>query len=247
MKKEVYSIFFSGNSCTYTNNMPVAIFKKFAEAAGYQIEVTSITNGGYRLSQLADPTDTYGAKVERALTGAKKYDFVILQEQSIRPAAETAPKFYEAVRNLSERIRKTGATPILYATWGRKTGSSTLDTYGWTYESMTWRLAAAYQAIGEELEIPVAHVGLAFYDINTNQGGIELYNSDKSHPSYAGSYLAAVTLFAEIFHVDPTAVSYTDTLSSENAGILREAARKTVFETPNIPENYKTVSKGTGA
>ncbi len=237
-----YSILFIGNSYTYYNDMPTAIFKQFAEAAGYSVTVASITKGAHTLTKFADPTDEYGAKVEAALTGTKNYDYIIIQEQSETPANANVQNFYSAVRNLSQRIRNKGAAPILYSTWGRKAGSATLTNNGWTNESMTWKLAAAYQAIGDELNIPVAHAGLAFYDVYTTQSSIELYNSDLSHPSYAGSYLAAATLFAKIFNDDPTDVSFNGTLSAENAAILREAARKAVFATPTIPEEYKTTS-----
>ena len=238
--KKTYSVLFIGNSYTYYNDMPTSIFKRIAESAGYEVDVTAITKGSHKLSQFADPTDEYGAKVEKALTGTEKYDFVILQEQSILPAGENALNFYAAVRNLTERIRETGANPVLYSTWGRKEGSDTLETHGWTNESMTWKLAAGYQAIGDELGIPVAHVGLAFYDVYTNQSSIELYNADMSHPSYAGSYLAASTLFAKIFNANPMTVSFNGDLSVTNANILREAARKAVFETPSIPKEDKT-------
>ncbi len=241
--KKTYSVLFIGNSYTFYNDMPTAIFEKIAEAEGYEVEVTAITKGAHKLSQFADPKDEYGAKVEKALTGTKTYDFVILQEQSVRPAGSNAPDFYAAVRNLAQRIRATGATPVLYSTWGRKIGSSTLESNGWTNESMTWKLAAGYQAIGDELGIPVAHAGLAFYDVYTNQSSIELYNEDKSHPSYAGSYLAAACLFAKIFNVNPATVSFTGDLSEPNADILCEAARKAVFETPAIPDEYKTASR----
>ena len=46
-----------------------------------------------------------------------------------------------------------------------KTGNANLDKYSLTNESMTWKMAASYQAIGDELSIPVVHVGLAFYDL----------------------------------------------------------------------------------
>lgn len=241
-----YSILFIGNSYTYYNDMPTAIFRMITKDMGYRVNVTAITKGSHKLSQFADPTDEYGAKVEKALKGTTKYDYVIIQEQSIRPATENAPDFYGAVRNLSERIKATGATPVLYATWGRKSGSSTLNEYGWTNESMTWKLAAAYQAIGDELGIRVVHVGLAFHDIYTNKSDIELYNSDKTHPSYAGSYLAATSLFAGIFRVDPTKIDYRGGLSPDEADALCEAARKTVFETLPIPLEYQTTSKGIG-
>jgi len=246
LEKREYSILFIGNSYTHTNKMSTDIFAKFAKAGGYPVKVVSITKNAYTLQQFADPADTYGAQVETALTGTKKYDFVFLQEQSVRPAGSTAPDFYAAVRNLTERIRATGAIPVLYSTWGRKEGNSTLDKYGWTNTSMTWKLAAGYQAIGDELEIPVAHAGLAFYDVYTNHSDIEIYHTDKSHPSYEGSYLAAATLFGKIFNADPTGVDYNGTLSEETASILREAARKAVFETPSIPDEYLTMSEGIG-
>ena len=245
--KKTYSILFIGNSYTYYNNMPETIFKNLAKSAGYDVEIASITEGAYTLEKMADPNDTYGAQVERALTGTKKYDYVILQEQSARPATASVGDFYEAVRNLSARIQESGATPILYSTWGRKMGSSTLTKNGWTNESMTWKLAAAYEAIGKELNIPVAHVGLAFYDIYTASSTVELYNDDKSHPTYAGSYLAAATLFAEIFNEDLTEVNYTGSLSEGNALVLRQAAARAVFQTPSIPDEYKTASEGIGS
>ena len=241
-----YSILFIGNSYTYYNDMPTAIFEKFAEAAGYDVEVTAITKGAYKLYQFADPTDEYGAKVEKELTGSKKYDFVILQEQSIRPASENAPDFYASVRNLSERIKATGATPVLYSTWGYKKGNANLEKYSLTNESMTWKMAASYQAIGDELGIPVVHVGLAFYDVYTGDSGIELYNADNSHPSAAGSYLAASTLFAGMFNADPTEVDCKVGVTAHNADVLREAAKRAVFETPSIPGEYIISSKGIG-
>jgi len=242
--EKTYSILFIGNSYTYYNDMPTAIFKQFAISAGYKVEVNAITNGGHKLSEFAEPSDEFGARVESVLKSDKRYDYIILQEQSLRPTLEgDVNKFYDAVRNLAERIRKTGAKPILYSTWGRKTGSTELNKYSFTNETMTWKLAASYQTIGDELEIDVAHAGLAFYDVFTNHSDIELYNLDKSHPSYEGSYLAATTLFAKIFNLNPTTVSYTGRLSQEKADILCEAAKRVVFETPSITEEYKTVTK----
>ena len=222
--------------------MPTEIFEKIAESKGYDLDVTAITKGSYYLSEFADPKDEYGAMVEKALTGTKKYDYVILQEQSVRPASDNAKSFYSAVRNLSERIKATGAKPILYSTWGRKTGHSTLEKYGWTNETMTWRLAASYQAIGDELSIPVAHVGLAFYDIYSNKKGVNVYHTDSTHPSFEGSFLAAATLFAKIFNEDPTLLTYKGNLTNEEASVIYTAAKKAVFETPAIPEKYKVTS-----
>lgn len=232
-----YSILFIGNSYTYYNDMPTAIFEKMATAAGYTVDVTAITKGAWTLEKFADPGDEHGARAHAALTGEKKYDVVILQEQSLRPAI--APDaFYAAVENLAERIRATGASPMLYATWGRHSDSADLEKYGLTNETMTYKLAAAYAAIGEKLDIPVAHAGLAFYEVYTGESGIDLYNPDLSHPSYAGSYLAAATLYTKIFGKAPEASLFCGDLPLAEAEILCQAAENA--RSAAVPNSYKT-------
>ena len=241
-KDKTYSILFIGNSYTYYNDMPTALFENIARDAGYDVSVSTVTKGGYTLQQHLDPESKTGAKVAEQLSQKGKYDFVIIQEQSVRPATDEAVLFYDAVRELAARIRDIGACPVLYSTWGRETGSADLETHGLTNQSMTYKLAASYGAIGEELDIPVAYVGLAFYDVYTGQSGIGLYNEDQTHPSYAGSYLAATTLFCKIFGQSPEGLTFCGELSEQDADTLRRAAARAVFNTPELPEEYRTVS-----
>jgi hypothetical protein len=245
---KIYSVLFIGNSYTKRYNMATEIFLPMAQAAGYAITSEAIVNGGHTLEEFANPNDTFGAKVAKALSEENygKYDYVILQEQSTRPIVETA-KFYEGVRALSQKIKAIGATPVLYATWGRKTGSQDLATLNLTNESMTWKLAATYNAIAQELDIRIAFAGLAFYDVYTNTT-IGIYDDDLYHPVYAGSYLVAATIFAEIFNMDPRDIDFIGdgTISSGTAKELRKAAYRAVFETPEIPEEYVVSSEGVG-
>lgn len=244
-KDKTYSVLFIGNSYTKNNSMPTEIFLPFARAAGYKVQVSTVLNGGHTLLGFANKSDTFGAQVAARLGPSNygKYDYVVIQEQSLRPVTEVG-KFYDGVRALTEMIRAAGATPVLYSTWGRKTGSADLADLNMTNESMTWALAAASEAIGRELDIPVAYTGLAFFDVYTNSRSIELYASDLYHPSVSGSYLAAATIFARIFGVDPVEVEYNAKLSAAEAKLLREAAGRAVFETPSIPEEYKMNSEG---
>ena len=236
-----YNILFIGNSYTFYNDMPTAYFEPMAKLCGYDVRVTTITKGAYTLEKFADPADPYGQMVETALSVEGAFDFVILQEQSARPAIG-ADAFYAAVRNLNQRIRAVGATPVLYATWGRQTGSDTLTKYHMTNESMTYRLAAAYSAIGQELDIPVLHAGLAFYRVNSGDNHIDLYNADKSHPSAAGSYLAAMTLVCGIWDTDPMTVPLSGPLTPEEDMIVRQAAAE-ALRSPQIPEDYCVSSR----
>ncbi len=241
-KSKKYNFLFIGNSYTHYNDMPEQIFAKILDAAGYDATVTRITKGGWYLIDSAKSTDEVGAKVDSAFK-LRNYDYVVLQEQSTCPAA-TPAKFYTGVRNLAAKVVADGATPILYGTWGRKEGHSVLKENGWTNESMTWMISAAYEAIGAELGIDVAYAGLAFFDVYNNNKNINLYDEDLTHPNATGSYLAAMTIFAKITGVDPTTVSYNANLTDSAAAVLKEAARKAVFETPEIPAQYKTSSVG---
>lgn len=223
MKK--YRILFIGNSYTYFNDMPKSIFEVIAKQAGLDVEVESVVKGGWTLERHADPEGETGAIVAEKLAG-EPYDYVILQEQSVYPATEP-DRFFKAARDLVGRIKETGAQPVLYSTWGRKPGSVKLEEINMTNESMTYALARSYRSIGEELDIPVAYVGLAFYDIGDS---IELYNADKTHPSKEGSYLAALTLLMRIFG-DRDAFS-TCGIDEAAALKLQAAAKKAVFNTP---------------
>ncbi len=235
-KSKTYKILFIGNSYTYYNNMPARYFGEIMKAAGYKVKVISLTKGAWTLLKSSDSQDELGSKVDSMLK-SQGFDFVVLQEQSMTPALN-AEAFYTGVRRLDKKIRENGATPVLYATWGRKQGSGDLTDYGLTAETMTWKLAAAYETMGQTLDIPVAHVGLAFWDVTENQQSINLYDPDLSHPGTAGSYLAAMTIFARITGVDPTTLDYVGDMNEEAAALLKEAARKAVFETPEIPDEY---------
>lgn len=225
MKK--YRVLFIGNSYTYFNDMPKAIFEVIAKEAGVDAEVESVVKGGWTLERHADPEGETGALVAQKLAG-EPYDYVILQEQSLYPATEPE-RFMSAVRDLVSRIKATGAKPVLYSTWGRKTGSTKLADINMTNESMTYAVARSYRDIGAELGIPVAHVGLAFYDIGDR---IELYDPDKTHPSREGSYLAALCLFIRIFGDREQFV--TCDIPEETALLLQNAARKAVLDTPTF-------------
>ena len=242
-KSKHYDFLFIGNSYTQYNTMPEQIFAKIIKAAGYDVTVTRITKGGWYLINSAKSTDEVGAKVDAAFAKTK-FEYVVLQEQSTCPALEPG-KFYDGVRQLTAKAKANGAEVVLYSTWGRKAGHSVLNTNGWTNETMTWKIAAPYEAIGKELGLDVAFAGLAFRDVySKNNTKVNIYDNDLTHPSYAGSYLAAMTIFAKITGVDPNTVSFKGTLTEEKAAILKEAARKAVFETPEIPAQYKVTSEG---
>ena len=189
-------ILFIGNSYTYVNDMP-KIFEALCRDNQRDVSVTSVVHGGHKLYQYVDCDDKYRAMLDEAIA-ADRYDLCFLQEQSFLPLSDYE-LFFSGVSRLIDKVRPTANAFMLYETWGRKEGHPTLEEFGWTNESMTFDLAAAYKKAGEALNIPVSYVGLNFYKIYTEHPEIELYHEDKTHPSWAGSCLAALTHYHTVF------------------------------------------------
>ena len=189
MKK--LKVIFVGNSYTFYNEMPKSIFSRLVIDAGYEIELTQITKGGYRLSQFADANDTEGARLREAIRGAH-YDYAVLQEQSINPITNES-QFLDGVRDVTSLI--SADQFILYATWGRNDESADLKKLGISREEMTEKLSVAYNKAACLFGARVAEVGKAFLEYSKDHDKNELYNADNSHPSEIGSEIAAQVIF----------------------------------------------------
>lgn len=220
MKKDrVYSFLFLGNSYTYYNEL-WDVFRKVCAGAGYSVTVDHV-NCRY-LDELLDAQyECCGQFQEKMDT--QKYDYVFMQEQSLRPILHY-DLFENAATAISEKVRKNGASCVFYQTWGRKTGSADLTANHLTNESMTKSLAEAYRKAGAKLNIPVSPAGKAFYQIYTTHPEIELYFPDLTHPTKYGTYLAALCHFATVTGESPAEVTYNGDLSEEQAALLKQTA-----------------------
>lgn len=194
MANKTLNILFVGNSYTYYNQMPEDVFTRLAEKSGYKVSVTSVTRGGYRLSQFADADNEEGKRL-REITKGVRYDYAVLQDQSVNPIKNEAD-FISGVLGVMNLISSDNF--ILYATWGRNDGSPTLSELGLTREEMTEKLSAAYNVVGKKLGAGVAEVGNAFLEYSKTHDKDELYDPDKSHPSALGSEIAARVIFEKM-------------------------------------------------
>ncbi len=220
------NILFVGNSYTYYNDMP-AILTALAKSAGIEVNTKSIVKGGATLQWHLTANEN-GDVVPFNELRSSSYDFVVIQEQSDRPAID--PKaFLDSVKLLCDEAKKCGATPVFYSTWAKKEGHENLKKYSMTRPEMADRLASSYRLAAEESEGLLAPVGKAFMALSESHPEIELYNPDGSHPSYAGSYLAAIILFAAIFEEAPEKCTFAGELDEKIADILKKAARDAVL------------------
>ena len=226
MKKQ-YSILFVGNSMTYYHDMPTAIFEKMAASAGFDVTVRSVTAGGRFLWEhlSLDDEPARAAKAALAADKAGVYDFVVLQE-GMPDLYTRTENFYEAVQTLAGRIRDLGAKPALYARMGNKRGNPELDDPACTYEHVYRTIVEAHETISQELDIPVAWAVRAAYEMNEGPLPFDLYDPDRSHPSYAGSYVAALCVFTALFGTDPTMITYDGELPPDQAALCRETVKK---------------------
>jgi hypothetical protein len=127
---------------------------------------------------------------QKALEAAT-WDFVVLQEQSTLPL-KNAKRYHENVRLFDAEITKCGAKTVLYLTWSRQQSPATQGD-----------LTRAVEEIGAEINARVVPVGPAWHTAMREIAGLNLYVDDGSHPSAAGSYLAACVFFVRLFDESP--------------------------------------------
>jgi hypothetical protein len=188
-------VLFIGNSYAYFNNLP-EVFAKLGDA-GHQKKVVFAMQapGGWRLKDHWDR-----GELRKALSG-QKWDYVVLQDQSQlgddhvidgKPRITTDENFHPAAVEMAKAIRDAGAIPVFYLTWTKKAvpqDQAMLDN--------------AYFRAAKETKSIVAPVGIAWADVRAKDSSIELYIADGSHPTPAGSYLAACVFYATIFGRSP--------------------------------------------
>jgi hypothetical protein len=141
----------------------------------------------------------------KALEALKKthWDYVVLQEQSTlgMPAQVgsliNSPKtFHEYARLFNSEIVKSGAKTVFFLTWARQNRPQTQAI-----------LTDAYVSIARELKAIVAPVGIAWQRAARKNSKIALHQNDLSHPTPAGSYLAACVLFSTISGKSPVGLT----------------------------------------
>lgn len=199
-------VLFIGNSFTARNDLPVLI-ARLAEARGKSLRHRLISAGGASLRQ------HWNAGVAVQALKDDHYDRVVLQEQSTLPV-KNASRMHDNVRLFDGAIKAAGAKTVLYMTWARQHAPESQQA-----------TTDAYTGIGRELNATVVPVGLAWQRFLRGHDRPALYDPDQSHPSLAGSYLAACVFLAVLFKENPvgTGVEVAG-LDPKDAVLLQKAA-----------------------
>lgn len=224
-------ILFLGNSYTQVNNLSV-LLKDLALSKGDSVIVDSNTPGGFTL-QGHSTNATSLTKIN-----AGNYDYVVLQEQSQLPSfspGQVANDVFPYALLLDSLIHTANscAKTVFYMTWGRKYGdASNCANYApvCTYEGMQMRLRDSYVQMAIDNEAMVAPAGMAWRSSWYSDSTINLWSSDNSHPSLAGSYLTACTMYATIFRKSPVGATVTTGITPTIGSFLQGVANQIVFD-----------------
>lgn len=227
------SVIFIGNSFFYFNNGITAyVSKMVAEGIPqHRFRSTMVTIGGSGLDwhdvesyfrPAAIGTYSFDSKNNVVFNdpNQKLFEVAIMMDSSqgpIHPSLKNV--FTQYAKKDSDIVRRHGATPVFFMSWAYA-----------DRPEMTKLLEAAYTKAGNDNDALVIPAGLAFARSIDLRPDINLYDPDKRHPSLAGTYLAAATVYASVFRKSPVGLAYSAGLDETVASHLQQVAWDTVQE-----------------
>ena len=214
-------VLFLGNSYTYKNDLPWMV-AELARHADVAIDVAAMTPGGATLERHWNEKEA--VKVIRK----RSYDFVVLQEHSLRPLQEPKKMATFAAR-FAKEIHRREATTILFLTWARRDKPETQA-----------ELTRVYREVAKKVQARIAPVGPAWAAARKQRPDLALHHEDGSHPTPAGSYLAACVFYAVLTQKSPVGLPHTlhrdkkpvVALEKKDARLLQQIAWDTVVRFP---------------
>ena len=224
------SVLWVGNSFFYYNNSLHGHFGRLVASAGSGARVrgVSVTISGsgldwHDMASLLRPDGLgrysfVGDNDIQFNPPGRQYDTAVMMDCSqcpIHPKLQAA--FHDTVKKNAQLLRQAGVRPVLFMSWAYH-----------DKPEMTVQLAEQYTQAGKANGALVIPAGLAFARAISRQPDTVLYESDKRHPSLAGTYLAACTAYATLFGKSPVGLAYTAGLPADLAARLQTAAWETV-------------------
>jgi len=148
----------------------------------------------------------------------KLFDLAIMMDCSQCPIhPQLKAVFVEYAKKHADTVRSHGAKPVFFMSWAYE-----------DVPEMTAQLAEAYTKAGNDNDAYVIPAGLAFARARAQRPELNLYAPDKRHPSLAGTYLSACTVYAALFKKSPVGLKYNAGLDEATAAFLQAVAWETV-------------------
>jgi hypothetical protein len=229
LAKKPMRVLFVGNSYTYVNDLP-SMIRHMAAAGGNTLRFEGVQEcpGGFDLRRQWE-----SGKVVELLKGSH-FDWMVLQDQSQEPSfrrAQLETDMYPYATRLHAAAKTAGTRTLFFMTWARRNGDPD-NVPGDSYEAMQTRLAEGYEGIAGSLGAPIAPVGVAWRNAVGSQPALTLWRADGSHPTAAGTYLAACVFYNLFYGHSPVGNGYTADLDVSVARTLQRVAAETVTHYP---------------
>jgi hypothetical protein len=188
-----------GNSLTNANDL-AGLVEALADAAGLAWEVEAITVGGGSLE------DHWGTASTRARIGSGDWDAVVLQQgPSSLPESRAHLRHWAEV--FDSAARDAGARTSLYEVWPELARSDVFD-----------RVRDSYALAASDVDGNFLAAGETWREAWRRDPTAPLYGPDDFHPSPAGSYAAALAIYAGLSGQSP--VGLPRVLTLEGGGTL---------------------------
>lgn len=236
-------VLFLGNSFTSTNDMP-DIFGRMANKAGYNIDISMYAPGGVFVGDTRQGTSAHAYNpYVFDIIRSKRWDYIVIQDN--QAAFSDQIGLFPPVANVivgHTRLRDSAiaANPctkiILFAGWCFKNGWQQSPPIFNTGSEMNERVYVNYKILNNSINGIVSPIGIAWNRIIKDLPTTDLWAADEAHPSYAGSYLTAATLYATIFAANPELIMYNALMDSATARYMRKTAYETVIDSL-VPAN----------
>lgn len=184
------TVLFIGNSLTYYNELPLLVQGIADAAKGDSLIIAMVAGPDMALVDHWKQGDA-----PKAIQGSR-WNYVVLQQG---PSSTTINR--DSLRTLTKMfaplIVEAGGKPVLFSAW------SAIDR-----RQDFPRAAESYRLAAEDVGGLYAPIANAWVDAWAREPGLNLYQ-DGLHANIAGSYLAALVIYARIFGKSPVGLPAT--------------------------------------
>ena len=178
LRGEGRPVLFIGNSLTYVNDVPGIVQALADSAGGERLAVATVAFPDYALE------DHWGRGDARTAIASRAWSVVVLQ-QGPSSLEESRSNLRTWVGRFAPEIRKAGGRPALYSVWPTVGRQQDFDR-----ATESYALAAADV---DGMHFPAGEGWRAAW---RQQADAALYAADGLHASAAGSYEAALVIYA---------------------------------------------------
>jgi hypothetical protein len=214
-------VLFIGNSLTEFNELP-GLVRSLSAAAGLDWFVEAQTVGGGAL----EDHWSRGTAVPRIQNG--NWDVVVLQ-QGPSALPESRVNLRQWTVRFNDVIIEAGGRSALYMVWPMTNRFSDYDRVRDSYALAARDVAGYFLPAGESWR--------AAWRVDP---ALALYGPDGFHPTLAGSYAAALTIFGALAGVSPVGLPAPTGVDAQTAERLQRAAEAASgtyanYQPPNVP------------